>query len=850
MFISTLAATGVILDHVFVGTSASPGQYPASPLLVSLGVWLGLPVVCMLIALFIQFARRRFTLAAVEPRRNRQDVLLIMNAICCVSGFALWHAMGDHWYHSADILQRIGADEQIIVFRGTLDKTVTLRPSQISAFVTDREVDPWQSQLTVTLESVREGNTWTKSGGRVLVYVDGDLSERLPGDRLEIFGRIFPFSGPTNPGEPDLRSHFRLRSLHARVQTQNASAVKLLASGMHPSRGISWIAGRARESLFRHTDQTTGPLAVALVAGQREFVEPSTRDTLLATGTAHLLSVSGMHLAILVIGVSGVLSMIGWRGVWRLALILAFCGLYVAVTGGRPPVMRAAILVSILVLAGCFRRTHQPLNTLAFAALVLIVLNPESVFSVGVHLSFLAVIVLMLSGRIVTAGTLSAELDLKRDSAFDALIDHADGPLRSSARVAWRFIWQMAWLSGCVTAMSLPLVWSTFHLVSLVSVITNVFVWFGLVVALPAGVLTVVLDWIHPWLGAVPGVFCHGALEYMWWVIDVFGSIPLGHVWLPAPPSIAVALFYAVMLVSLMDRGRRGRLLRSVWFVLWFTGALVISVRPSGVPNGSLEVTFIDVGHGTSVIIRDDSGSTCLYDCGRLGNSHGTSHEIDGALWSIGITHLDAVFLSHADADHYNAFAALAERFTVETLVVPHGLLESDDPLMERVRNTIEKHAIPVCRVSVGDQLEQSSLLIRVLHPPEEGVEGSDNANSMVLRVGTKEPSGADTSLLLPGDLEPPGVEALSSQPRPPAGGVMMAPHHGSLTMDAKEILQWAKPATVVVSGGRRSGRPEVEAMLSATGADVLSTTNGGAIRVLISNDGTIEARSFRDDPW
>ncbi|MEM0924753.1 MAG: competence protein ComEC, partial [Planctomycetota bacterium] len=104
--------------------------------------------------------------------------------------------------------------------------------------------------------------------------------------------------------------------------------------------------------------------------------------------------------------------------------------------------------------------------------------------------------------------------------------------------------------------------------------------------------------------------------------------------------------------------------------------------------------------------------------------------------------------------------------------------------------------------------------------------------------------------LLLPGDIEPPGIEPIIALHRPPDGGVLMAPHHGSLAMDAGPFLHWSQPCWVIVSGGERADRPEVKSMLSVVGSRVISTTEAGAIRVRMHADGSIETRSYLDDPW
>ena len=94
------------------------------------------------------------------------------------------------------------------------------------------------------------------------------------------------------------------------------------------------------------------------------------------------------------------------------------------------------------------------------------------------------------------------------------------------------------------------------------------------------------------------------------------------------------------------------------------------------------------------------------------------------------------------------------------------------------------------------------------------------------------------------------GIELLINLDRPPPGGVLMAPHHGSVAMESKSVLQWARPLDTVVSGGQRAKRLEVEQMLAITGSGVHVTAKVGAIRVRIDRDGEIEVRSWLLSPW
>ncbi len=229
-----------------------------------------------------------------------------------------------------------------------------------------------------------------------------------------------------------------------------------------------------------------------------------------------------------------------------------------------------------------------------------------------------------------------------------------------------------------------------------------------------------------------------------------------------------------------------------------------------------------------------------------MGNARGTSRDIDAALWSLGVTHLDAVFLSHGDADHYNALPALLKRFSIDVIVTPPGLLASEERGRRELRRAIALAGVAVREAAAGETIPPIAAAgISVLHPPRGGVGGSDNANSLVLRF-----DHGEAMLLLPGDLEAPGTERVTSTPRPPSGGVLMAPHHGSLSEDAETILNWARPAETIVSGGERAARMEVEQMLSRTGSGVHITARSGTIRVRIDRAGGTRIRRWLERPW
>ncbi|QDT62796.1 ComEC family competence protein [Stieleria bergensis] len=799
-----------------------------------------------------------FSLRFLDTTRRRSLCICssLITATLVASMGGLWQRASEHRFTNASINRWLSLSPQPVVVKGSLLTTVSVGPNPLAnRFANSRSSSTplHRSRLIIRLDSIRGTNKFHPCSGRVALNVDGDLSALRPGCRLQAYGWLTPLMPPSNPGQPDLRGHYRSLGLHAQINAKDTNAVKVISPSQQIIQPLAArISRNGRLALSSTCSDNTQGLATALILGQREGINESFRDKLLATGTAHLLSVSGMHLAILVAAIASILSLFGVSFTTRFWVILAVSVMYVLVTGCRPPVIRAAILVSILLLAMTFRQRSQPLNTLALAGLILLLYEPTLLFSTGVHLSFLAVATLMIAGVSHTPNSPSVKHAMDREAAFDRLLNKSLPKWRRVANRAWRTLAQLAWFSLLVSVICTPLTWYHFHLISLISAATNVFIWFGLIVALPAGVLTVLLHPVAAPLAWLTGKICHLSLLYISEVVHQAADLSGSHYWLPSPPAHWVILFYVVLALSLLLRTRHAFWYRCLWIAAWSAIALGLAVHKTEIPKGSLEATFLDVSHGTCVIIRDDAGSVWLYDCGRLGNANGSSRDIDTALWSQGIHAIDGVFLSHADADHYNALPGLCKRFTIGCLITPPGMLQEQGEALGPIQQAIAKHRIPVYEVSSQSdnntpffRLHDQASLPLILHPPPERVAGSDNANSMVLQW-----NHGPTALLLPGDLEDTGVGPVTANPRPPYGGVIMAPHHGSLNPSCETVYAWAQPLHTVISAGDRANRPETLSKLAPLGGLVHLTANDGAIRVRIASDGKVEVRHWKTEPW
>jgi competence protein ComEC len=284
----------------------------------------------------------------------------------------------------------------------------------------------------------------------------------------------------------------------------------------------------------------------------------------------------------------------------------------------------------------------------------------------------------------------------------------------------------------------------------------------------------------------------------------------------------------------------------ALWTAVGFLSSYRVQAEFKQEDERELACTIVSVGHGNAVLVELPNGKTLLYDCGRLGSPSAGARAICSVLWSRGITHLNAVVLSHADVDHYNALPELLDRVSVGVVYVSPVMFQQDSAALDRLQDSIREAGVPIRHLAMGDRLDAGGgATIDVLHPPSKGVVGidSDNANSIVLLVEYE-----GRRILLPGDLVSPGLDDVIAE-QPIDCDVVLAPHHGSAGSDPVRFTAWSTPEWVVISAGQNDRLGPVKRIFRESGAEVLHTQRSGAVRVTISSK-DLKVQAWRIDPW
>lgn len=745
---------------------------------------------------------------------------------------AAWHHAGWYLFAPDDIGLRAFEFPQPVA----LEAIALERPRSIPAPAFDplRAIPAKaRSRFKLQVTALRDGAVWKPASGRTRIDVDGPMTGVRHGDRIRVFAQMTAPRPPASAGQYDYAGDRRAFRMLALLRTDTSACVTVIqpAGWFNPAGWIDDLRMEGDRLLWRNLHRDRSGLAAALLLGIRDELDSERTETFLETGTVHILSISGLHVGILAAALfMGLRCGLVPRRI-ALAAVSGIVTLYAVLTDAEAPVVRAAILVVAVCVSLAVYRRALAFNLLAAAALIVLALNPADLFRIGPQLSFLSVAALSFS-----ASWLARE---KEEDPLDRLIARTrPWPVRA-AKWLGIWAWKLTAASLVVWLVTLPLVMTHFHLISPVAVPLNIVLWLPVALALGSGFTVLLLGWI-PIVGPLAGWVCDQSLAMLDYVVDKSAALPLSHFWVSGPPVWWLAGFYGAL--AAWACGGRAWVPRRwslamllVWLAAGLWGPELLHPK-----HDKLECAFLPVGHGAAVVVELPGGQTLLYDAGQLGSPLAGARTVAAHLWSRGITHIDAVVISHADVDHFNAIPELLRRFSVGVIYLSPTFLEDQGGAVRALLAAVKDSGVKLQEISAGDALRvPGDCRLEVRHPPPLGVPGSDNANSVVL---TLEHRGR--RILLTGDLEQRGLEALLSD-EPYDCDVLLAPHHGSRFSDPPGLAAWSQPEWVAVSCGHGDDPEAVEEAYGRRGATVLSTVRDGTIEVTIDSDG-MKVRGWR----
>lgn len=602
------------------------------------------------------------------------------------------------------------------------------------------------------------------------------------GQRLRAVTKFHWVQPAANPGEWS-RSVWAWR--RGQLVTGSVSPARVVTLSAAPA-WRRWLAD-AHRSLGETVrglsdDEAATALLLTLAAGERAELGDALEDTFSRSGLAHVLSVSGLHVAVLAFTLFALLRWLLTRKMWlrridpralAAPLSLPLIWAYVVFTGLQAPAVRSGLMCSLLLCAHLPRRRSDPLNAIALAALVMLAIDPSSLFELSVQLSFIAVLALVLLAPLLR----------------DALPVASPSPATQQGwrlRVArWReTALQTFAASLAVTLASGPLMALAFQRVSLAGLVSNV-------ATLPlSGLLTLV----SASGAALHVVWSPLAVPVLWlgvqlsrafiFVAELFAALPGATGALAAPGVWVMLAWWLGLAVLVLARGR--------WRWLSLAAPLALAVHLTGPREAGLSVTFLSVGHGDAIVVSS-GGHHALIDAGGVPNGSDPGRRVVlPFLRQQRIGELDLTVLTHAHPDHALGLLAVLDEVPTKRLWLHDGIEEGelvDEVLAAAGDAQVEERCAGAPDFTLGDAV------FSVRSPCATGYrEENDASLVLLLRHG-------DVSFLFTGDIEAETEATLDVG----EVTVMKAPHHGSDTSSTAPFIARTRPKHVVFCVGRNS---------------------------------------------
>ncbi|RJP25404.1 MAG: DNA internalization-related competence protein ComEC/Rec2 [Candidatus Omnitrophota bacterium] len=645
--------------------------------------------------------------------------------------------------------------------------------------------------------------------------------------QLQFSGELLPVQGPKVPTGHDYQEFLFSKGIYASVNLDNRQEIRMLPSTS--TFRLNRLRDEAHEALQRtrlllphvslfknHAREDIEGLISSVCFGLRSSVSSTLNNILYTSGLAHLTSISGLHVTLVLVLTAMWLKKFGLRRRQAAGVTFILGFFYLFFVGARIPAIRATLMAFVVLGHYFTERRVDSLNSLALAALLILAIQPGQMFLPSFQLSFAAVLLLILYGP----------LWQKINSLFRSTLSAT--------------IFNMTMASLLMVIGLAPFAVYYFHIFSWGTLFGNLF-------AIP--VVSLLLPTTYMWylttylpfpgladiIGYLPALFSHSLF-----VIMQFFSKSIFRMIIPFP-GLLVSIFWFCAILVLANPTQqyirfKNHCLRA-YHLAFFLFALSISIYLAQPAFQPLRVDFLGLGQGDCTVIRTANHHTILVDGGPPERNRRNLFPalVDYLLFE-GVTKIDLMILSHPQADHIGEFESVIHLIPVSLIL--EGSVDVNIQTYRSFVQEAENKGIPRKTVRAGDRIpldDETNLWI--LHPDEQSLQSDNDINEASIVVLFQY---RDVRLLLTGDIGKTTEKTLCERYDNWDIDILKVPHHGSRYSTTQTLLEETKPEFAVIQVGRNSyGHPHPDTCkrLSAFQTHVFRTDIDGTVRFLIDEN-------------
>lgn len=768
---------------------------------------ISIPVV---LVLFLLSMTAWFAWGKKNDRSNKNTPLIILLFLASLLGAVRMESQQVYWHNTADEMQQ----------------AARMGPQIISGTIVDIHSNA-EGGGSVLIDEV-SAEKWKRA-----TILPGKIEVRAPqsvlksfnlGNQIACEAQIIPIRGPSIPTSFDFQEFNAAKNIFGRIYLNTNASIQMKEGHQVPSsiliRGIAFqCVDKIRnylESNHQTPDKITSLIA-SICFGIRGDMPTALRNQLQESGLAHITSISGLHVTMILLLLFKGLKAAGLKRKQSAWLTIAASVFYLCLVGFRVPAIRSVLMAFIVMGKHMIQRKADPLNSMGLAALVLLLLNPSEIFLASFQLSFIATLILLLT--------------IPYDKWLQKKI--CNKPL----------LWLIRGTAGSIIVVIAlaPFTIYYFHMLSWGSI-------FGNLIAVPIVILLLPLTYVWSIFLFTPlqpindglGYIVASLSETLSYVTYTFAHpifwkiIPVWNIY------TASTLLLFLLLVSKP---------RNLWFssplkIYSYQLALVVLIIYGAgtwiaTSYQPLRIDFLALGQADCIFIQTPDGKTMLIDGGSPAYKKRDNRfsRLEDYLLTQGVSRIDVVVLSHPQTDHIGDLANIARNFEIGLFL--EGVKDNTSSSYNELTTVLQSKNITPTQVKKGDSFQLGiQTTCWILHPQttENEFSGDINEQSVVIMM-----ESLGKRFLFTGDIGKSTENKLITLFDHWDTGVLKVPHHGSRYSTTEQFLHEIQPETAIIQVGRNTyGHPHEDTRnrLYDVNAHVLRNDYDGTIRLQTFGNG------------
>jgi competence protein ComEC len=801
-------------------------------------VWLIL-IVIFIAATIISYLATRISYLVKEQNLPLITAYLALLCFLCLGAIRL---ITFQQPKPKDICNLVGNERKLATIRGAIITEPYIQKNQDWKFARFKPADP-ASGFYLKMEEIKTVDGWAKVSGTVRVRVDEPVLDLKVGDFIQAYCWLDRFQKATNPGQFDIAKYMVRKNIFVAASVKSRDGIELHERS--PAGRFVKIKAKLREAVTQallgnvQAESPSEGLLEALLLGYRGNIDSDTYRSFRKTGLLHFISLSGMHLGILVGIIWWLCKTAGLMKPARAIVCIIAIVIFLMIVPLRAPTLRAAIIGFVFCASFLFRRRSNSINTLSLAAIILLLMRPTNLFEAGWQLSFASVLGLVLFCERIhfflyeTIKGLHWRKKAQKTRPFFRIISRP-GPyllrLLSTGITAW--------LGGA--GILLYHFYTINPLTSLWTVVAFPFV----ALILTIGYLKIILSFLLPTAASMLGFLVTGLSEALIWIVKLIAHLDISQILIGRVSPALIILYYCLILFAGLVYLRRPLIKKLICAVMALT--IIVSLvltKQQWTTRENLIITCLDVGHGQAILVQLPGKANVLFDAGSLHKSDIGRRIVAPFLDYKGINKIDAIVISHNDVDHINGIPEIVEHCEIGGVYANQAFLSETDrwgtaEFLERWLSE-NGHGIQPAgeELNVGGKAK-----INILWPTEQICQDKtlgDNDKSVVSLI-----KFGDRKILLCSDIELFAQQKFLELFPDLKVDVIVVPHHSSVKSIKADFIQRLEADISICSCGQ--GQYErLQAIKQTENASSFYTARDGAITICVNKDGTIRTAAF-----